>query len=127
MFRSRVLQEEADKALETLQHIHTMAKEAVALGDGTLKEATNTYNTLAGMFWLMFLPIDYYYSGKYWCDWSSWAGFQSQVEKSSESAKLALQTVPDIESQITEAEKTVEEAENVWTQCNSIVNDSPEW
>lgn len=41
-------QEEALKVLETLQHIHATAKEAVALGDGTLKEAKNTYETLAG-------------------------------------------------------------------------------
>lgn len=40
-------------------------------------------------------------------------GFQSQVEKSSESAKLALATVPGIEKQIEDAQSTIEQAENV--------------
>lgn len=82
-------QEEAIKLLEHLQFIHTTAKEAVALGDGTLKEANNTYHILAG--------------------------FQNQVQQSSESAKLALATVPGIEQQIQDAQKTVEEAESVST------------
>lgn len=78
---------EAIRLLEHLQTIHTTAKEAVALGDGTLKEANNTYHILAG--------------------------FQNQVQQSSESAKLALATVPGIEQQIQDAQKTVEEAESV--------------
>lgn len=48
MLRSQVQQDEAVKLLEHLNYIYTTAKEAVALGDGTLKEANNTYNTLAG-------------------------------------------------------------------------------
>lgn len=85
--RSNAQQEEAVRLLEHLQLIHTTAKEAVALGDGTLKEANNTYHILAG--------------------------FQNQVQQSSESAKLALATVPGIEQQILDAQKTVEEAESV--------------
>lgn len=46
-------QDEAVKLLEHLNYIHTTAKEAVALGDGTLKEANNTYNTLAGKYSLL--------------------------------------------------------------------------
>lgn len=85
--RSNEQQLEAIRLLEHLQTIHTTAKEAVALGDGTLKEANNTYHILAG--------------------------FQNQVQQSSESAKLALATVPGIEQQIQDAQKTVEEAESV--------------
>lgn len=46
--RSIVQQEEALRTLENLKEIHRNAKEAVALGDGTLKEANNTYHTFAG-------------------------------------------------------------------------------
>lgn len=41
------------------------------------------------------------------------AGFQAQVQESSESAKLALATVPDIENQVREVENTVRTTENV--------------
>lgn len=40
-------------------------------------------------------------------------GFNALVEKSSESAQLALSTVPQIEYQIRDAENRVAEAENV--------------
>lgn len=46
--RSIVQQEDALRTLQSLEEIHTNAKEAVALGDGTLKEANNTYHTFAG-------------------------------------------------------------------------------
>lgn len=61
-----------------------MAKDAVARGDATLRDANNTYYILAG--------------------------FQSQVQNSSEAASLALQTVPSIEEQIQKAEQMVIEA-----------------
>lgn len=61
-----------------------MAKDAVARGDATLRDANNTYYTLAG--------------------------FQSQVQNSSEAASLALKTVPFIEQQIQKAEQMVIEA-----------------
>lgn len=48
--RSNVQQEEAISLLEHLKGVYTTAQEAVALGDGTLKEANNTYHTLAGIF-----------------------------------------------------------------------------
>lgn len=47
--RSNVQQEEAISLLEHLKGVYTTAQEAVALGDGTLKEANNTYHTLAGI------------------------------------------------------------------------------
>lgn len=48
-FRSIEEQDEAIKLMEHLTFINRNAKEAVALGDGTLKEANNTYQTLAGI------------------------------------------------------------------------------
>lgn len=45
-------------------------------------------------------------------------GFQTQVQKSSESAKLVLETVPDIENQIREVDNVVGEAENVIISIN---------
>lgn len=47
--RSIEEQDEAIKLMEHLTFINSNAKEAVALGDGTLKEANNTYQTLAGI------------------------------------------------------------------------------
>lgn len=49
-FRSIEEQDEAIRLLEHLTFINNNAKEAVGLGDGTLKEANNTYHTLAGLF-----------------------------------------------------------------------------
>lgn len=46
--RANLQQEEALLMLEHVKTMHTTAVEAVSLGDGTLKEANNTYNTLAG-------------------------------------------------------------------------------
>lgn len=43
-------QDEAIKLAEHLNFINANAKEAVALGDNTLKDANNTYHTLAGMY-----------------------------------------------------------------------------
>lgn len=48
--RSIVQQDEALRTLENLEEIHKNAKEAVALGDGTLQEANSTYHTFAGEF-----------------------------------------------------------------------------
>lgn len=89
IYRYAKEQIDAIQLLQHLNYIYTSAKAAVELGDNTLKEANNTYHTLAG--------------------------FQSQVEKSSQNAALALQTVPGIEQQIQNAERTVDEAENVCT------------
>lgn len=40
-------------------------------------------------------------------------GFQTQVQQSSESARLALTTVPEIEDQLREIEETIQQTENV--------------
>lgn len=40
-------------------------------------------------------------------------GFQTQVQKSSESARLALATVPDIEGRISDVDNVVQQAESV--------------
>lgn len=73
--------------LAHVNEIYKTAVEAVALGDNTLKEAKNTYETLAG--------------------------FQSQVQQSSQSAQDALANVPTIREQITKAIDTVNAAESV--------------
>lgn len=85
--RSIRQQEDNLNTLEHLNIIHNNAVEAVALGDGTLKEANNTYHTLAE--------------------------FRNLVDESSKSATIALETVPQIQAQIQEAERTVYEAERV--------------
>lgn len=46
--RSAEQQDEAIKLQEHLNFINAEAKKAVALGDGTLKEANDTYQTLTG-------------------------------------------------------------------------------
>lgn len=43
------------------------------------------------------------------------SGFQAQVQKSSESAELALETVPDIEILINEVDDVIKESEIVNT------------
>jgi len=76
--------------MEMLNHIvesKKLAEQAVADGDDTLKKANNTYHLLQS--------------------------FQSEVQKSSENAKIALRDVPEIAQQIQDTEKTIEEAEKV--------------
>lgn len=46
--RSLANQEDGKQLLDQIEFIHSQAKEAVTLGDGTIKEANNTYYTLAG-------------------------------------------------------------------------------
>lgn len=64
-----------------------LAESAVSDGDDTLKKANNTYHLLQS--------------------------FQSEVQKSSESAKIALQDVPDITQQIRDTEDIIKKAEEV--------------
>lgn len=47
-FRSDGVLEDGFRLLEHMTIINKNAKEAVALGDGTLKEANDTYETLTG-------------------------------------------------------------------------------
>lgn len=65
-----------------------MAETAVSDGDDTLKKANNTYHLLQS--------------------------FQSEVQKSSESAKIALQDVPAIAQQIKDTEDIIRKAEEVY-------------
>lgn len=64
-----------------------LAETAVSDGDDTLKKANNTYHLLQS--------------------------FQSEVQKSSESAKIALQDVPEITQQIRDTEEIIKKAEEV--------------
>lgn len=48
-FRSNEELEEGIRLMEHLTFINKKAKDAVALGDGTLKEANDTYETLTGI------------------------------------------------------------------------------
>lgn len=73
-----------------LEHINDskfLAEAAVADGDDTLKKANNTYHLLQS--------------------------FQSEVQKSSESAKIALRDVPAIQKQIRETDEIISQAEEV--------------
>lgn len=47
-YRSLANQEDGKQLLDQIEFLHSQAKEAVTLGDGTIKEANNTYYTLAG-------------------------------------------------------------------------------
>lgn len=87
MCSSNAQQQDSVELLAQMNEIYKSAVEAVALGDNTLKAAKDTYETLAG--------------------------FQSQVQQSSQSAHDALATVPAIQEQIVKAIDTVNEAENV--------------
>lgn len=64
-----------------------LAENAVKDGDNTLKKANHTYHLLQS--------------------------FQSEVEKSSETAKVALEKVDDIVQKIQKTETLISEAENV--------------
>ena len=86
-FRAHIQHEDAKSIMEMLQDAHETAKNAVAEGDGTLKKANYTFHTLAG--------------------------FQSQVQESSEKATAALDLVPEIKTKIVSAQELVEKAEHV--------------
>lgn len=79
-----------EDALEMLTHIidsKHLAESAVSDGDDTLKKANNTYHLLQS--------------------------FQSEVQKSSESAKIALQDVQSISQQIRDTQDIIRKAEEV--------------
>lgn len=73
--------------MKHVQLTKELAEEAVKDGDDTLKKAKNTYHLLQS--------------------------FQSEVQNSSESAKIALQDVPKIEQQMQETDKIIRETEMV--------------
>lgn len=80
--------------LEHIRDSKELAEQAVADGDDTLKKANNTYHLLQS--------------------------FQSEVQKSSESAKIALRDVPAITQQIRDTDAIIRKAEEV-IDSNSII------
>ncbi|XP_039963355.1 laminin subunit gamma-1 [Bactrocera neohumeralis] len=84
ILRANEQKEDDIRLLKTAQDAFDKATKAVEQGDNTLKEANNTYHTLAG--------------------------FQADVQKSSEKADLALKTVPSIELEIENAEQLIRQA-----------------
>lgn len=84
--------------LKRAQDAFDKATKAVEQGDNTLKEANNTYHTLAG--------------------------FQADVQKSSEKANLALQTVPSIEQEIEKAENLIRQAQEALEGANKNANEA---
>lgn len=72
-----------------------LAESAVRDGDDTLKKANNTYHLLQS--------------------------FQSEVQKSSENAKIALKDVPSITQQIQDTEDIIKKAEEACKRI-SVIN-----
>lgn len=82
---------EREDAQEMMTHItdsKELAEKAVSDGDDTLKKAKNTFQLLQS--------------------------FQSEVQNSSERAKVALQDVTGIAQQITNTEEIIQKAEEVF-------------
>lgn len=82
--------EQKKESIEILNHVadsKLLAEKAVRDGDDTLKKANNTYHLLQS--------------------------FQSEVQKSSESAGIALKNVPQIEAQMKETQEIVQQTEQV--------------
>lgn len=73
--------------LNRIQDSKNLAESAVADGDDTLKKANNTYHLLQS--------------------------FSSEVQKSSENAKIALQDVQKIALKIRDTEEIIKKAEDV--------------
>lgn len=84
--------------LERAKAAFDNATHAVEQGDNTLKEANNTYHTLAR--------------------------FQTDVQKSSEKAALALRTVPGIETEIASAETLIKQADEALAGANKNANEA---
>lgn len=73
--------------LDEAKTSNEIAKEAVAQGDATLKEANDTYHILSG--------------------------FQNKVSDSHVSAEAAMKIVPDIQAEIAHSEEMIRDAERV--------------
>jgi hypothetical protein len=73
--------------LDSVLAAKKLVEEAVKEGDDTLKKAKNTYNLLQT--------------------------FNSEVKNSQESAEIALKDVPNIQKQMQDTDKIIEETENV--------------
>ncbi|ALC43661.1 LanB2 [Drosophila busckii] len=84
--------------LERAKAAHDRATKAVEQGDNTLKEANSTYNKLSG--------------------------FQADVQKSSEKADKALETVPSIDREIQNAGDLIRQAEEALAGANKNANEA---
>lgn len=96
-FQNSSANAQKDDAYEMYNRIidsKNLAESAVADGDDTLKKANNTYHLLQS--------------------------FQSEVQKSSESAKIALQDVQSITQQIRDTENIIRKAEEVCLWAEKI-------
>ena len=87
MQRAETDKEDALGIHDSIAYYNKLAHDAVAEGDSTLSKANSTLHVLQT--------------------------FQSEVQKSSESAEIALKTVPGIVDQIKNTEEVVEKAEEV--------------
>ncbi|XP_016934621.2 laminin subunit gamma-1 [Drosophila suzukii] len=96
--RAEQQQQEDTDLLARAKAAHDKATKAVEQGDNTLKEANNTYEKLAG--------------------------FQSDVQRTSESAEQALQTVPNIEKDIQNAKSLISQAEEALDGANKNANEA---
>lgn len=79
---------------DNLKESKEIAEKAVKDGDNTLAKAKHTYELLQK--------------------------FSEEVEKSSETAKVALENVPEIESKVSDTEQLIEDAESVRNQVEEI-------
>lgn len=86
-FSDEAQKEDAFEKLDRITDAKLLAESAVTDGDDTLKKANTTYHLLQS--------------------------FQSEVQKSEESAKIALRDVPAIAQQIRETEDIIRQAEDV--------------
>lgn len=86
-FRSNEQKSDAIERWNNLKETKAMALKAVEDGDNTLKKAKHTYNLLEK--------------------------FSEEVEKSSETAKVALENVPEIEIKVEDTQQLIGAAESV--------------
>lgn len=86
-FRSNEQKADAIVTWDSLKESKSLAEKAVEDGDNTLKKAKHTYELLQK--------------------------FSEEVEKSSETAKVALENVPEIEDKVRETERLIGDAESV--------------
>ncbi|XP_058058444.1 laminin subunit gamma-1 [Anopheles bellator] len=96
--RAQLQKEDAVEALKQLQYAKELAEKAVAEGDGTLRKANYTYQTLAG--------------------------FKNQVEESSKRATDALNLVPNIERQIYNSRELLQRAEEALQAASRNAGDA---
>ncbi|XP_046546813.1 LOW QUALITY PROTEIN: laminin subunit gamma-1-like [Haliotis rubra] len=90
------LQQRTDELLAEVDSARAKARDAVEMGEKTLKEANETYQTLAG--------------------------FEDLVKGNKDKADEALKKVPQIEGTIDQAERTTQEARNALSGASDDAN-----